>query len=77
MRIYINKMILDILQIIFASILIAAILLQSKGTGLGAAFGGSGNIYRTKRGAEKILFGLTIAMAVLFFAVSISRLFLN
>ncbi|MDP1709712.1 MAG: preprotein translocase subunit SecG [Candidatus Komeilibacteria bacterium] len=70
-------MLLDILQIIFASILVAAILLQSKGTGLGAAFGGGGNIYRTKRGAEKILFGTTIAMAILFFAVSLFRLFLS
>ena len=69
-------MILDILQIIFAIILIGSILLQSKGTGLGAAFGGSGAIYRTKRGAEKIIFYATIGAAVLFFAVSLARLWL-
>ncbi len=69
-------MILDILQIIFAVILVGSILLQSKGTGLGAAFGGGGNIYRTKRGAEKIIFYATIAAAVLFFATSLARLWL-
>ena len=69
-------MILNLIQIIAAIILIAAILMQSKGTGLGAAFGGSGNIYRTKRGAEKIIFYATIAAATLFFATSLARLWL-
>lgn len=69
-------MFFDIIQIILAAILVAAILLQSKGTGLGAAFGGGGNLYRTKRGAEKMLYFTTIAVAVLFFGVSLVRLFL-
>jgi len=42
----------NILQIIFAVVLTAAILLQARGSGLGNAFGGGGNIYRTKRGAD-------------------------
>ena len=45
----------NILQIIFAVVLTAAILLQARGSGLGNAFGGGGNIYRTKRGAEQLL----------------------
>ncbi len=69
-------MILDILQVILASLLVAAILLQSQGTGLGAAFGGGGSIYRTKRGAEKIIFRGTIALAVAFFGLSLARLFI-
>lgn len=69
-------MFFDFIQIILAAILVAAILLQSKGTGLGAAFGGGGNLYRTKRGAEKMLFYTTIAVAALFFGVSLVRLFL-
>lgn len=69
-------MIFDILQVIFASLLVAAILLQSQGTGLGAAFGGGGSIYRTKRGAEKIIFRGTIALAVIFLGLSLARLFI-
>lgn len=61
-----------ILQIITSASLMAAILLQAKGTGLGRAWGGGGEFYRSKRGVEKILFRLTIALAVLFFIVSIA-----
>lgn len=50
----------------------AAILLQAKGTGLGRAWGGGGEFYRSKRGVEKVLFRLTIALAVLFFIISIA-----
>jgi len=60
----------NILQIIFAVVLTAAILLQARGSGLGNAFGGGGNIYRTKRGAEKFLFNATIVTSILFFAIA-------
>lgn len=60
-------------QIILAILLIAGIMLQARGTGLGAAFGGGGNVYRTKRGAEKKLFQLTIVIAVLFFGVALAN----
>jgi len=59
-------MILNIIQICLALILIIVILVQNKGTGLGAAFGGEGNIYRTKRGLEKSLHISTIVLSVLF-----------
>ncbi len=51
------------LQAIVALVLIAVILLQQKGTGLGGAFGGEGNVYRTRRGFERSLFILTIVLA--------------
>lgn len=58
-----------------AALLTAVILLQSKGTGLGGVFGGGeGNIYRTKRGAEKVLFIGTIVLAVLFFGTAFASL---
>lgn len=57
-----------IIQIISAVLLIAAILMQQRGTGLGSAFGGGSEIYRTKRGVEKILFISTIVLSVLFLA---------
>jgi len=66
-------MILNVVQIILAVLLIAAILLQARGTGLGAAFGGGGNVYRTKRGVEKKLFHLTIVVSILFFGVALAN----
>jgi len=63
---------LNIIQIIISIALIALILLQARGAGLGGIFGGSdSSIYRTRRGVEKTLFNLTIAVAVAFFVVSI------
>ncbi len=60
-------------QIGLAGILVAAILLQNKGTGLGGVFGGGeGNVYRTKRGAEKVLFIGTIVTAILFFGAALA-----
>lgn len=49
----------------------AAILMQNRGAGLSNVFGGSGAIYRTKRGFEKWLFYATIFFAVLFVGLSI------
>ncbi|MEI6288196.1 MAG: preprotein translocase subunit SecG [bacterium] len=64
-------MILDIIQIIIGIMLIICILLQNRGSGLGSAFGGEGNIYRTRRSLEKVIFQATIVLAVLFFVVAI------
>jgi len=65
--------ILPIIQVISAVLLVIAVLLQQKGSGLGAAFGGSSNIYSTKRGVEKVLFRFTIVISVVFFGVSLLR----
>ena len=58
--------ILTIIQIITSILLVIFILLQAKGTGLGAAFGGEGNIYRTRRGLEKGLYISTIITGIIF-----------
>jgi len=63
--------IIIIVQILISISLIAVILLQAKGTGLGRAFGGGGEFYRSKRGIEKILFRVTIILAVLFLISSL------
>jgi len=47
-------------------LLVGAILLQQRGSGLGGIFGGGGESYHTKRGFEKILFTSTIILATLF-----------
>lgn len=58
--------IFHIITVVSVVIMVITILLQSQGTGLGTTFGGEGNSYRSKRGAEKIIFNLTIVMAVVF-----------
>ena len=62
----------NIIQIVSAVILIILILLQSRGVGLGSAFGGEGNVYRTKRGLEKNIFIATIIFSVIFLASSLA-----
>ena len=71
------KNILYIFQIIVSLLLIAVIMLQQKGSGLGAAFGGDSAVYRTKRGAEKFLFRATIVLAALFLISALVSLFLT
>lgn len=68
------KNILNIIQIIIAGFLITAILLQSRGAGLSTAFGGEGNVYRTKRGFEKNLFIATIVLSVIFLGLALANI---
>lgn len=49
-----------------AILMIIAILLQQRGASLGAGFGGSGELYTTRRGFDKNLFEVTIILAVIF-----------
>lgn len=54
-------------QIILSIILGASILLQQTGAGVGGAFGGGDESMRsTRRGMEKVLFYLSIIVAILF-----------
>jgi preprotein translocase subunit SecG len=66
------KFILSVVQIALAVLLICAVLLQQRGVGLSATFGGEGNIYRTKRGLEKGLFIATIVLSILFFGAALA-----
>lgn len=70
------KTALVVLQITLSVVLTLSILLQSKGVGLSETFGGTGNVYSTKRGAEKFLFMTTIVCAVLLVANSLAFLFI-
>lgn len=65
---------LSIGQIVLAIALILVIMMQVKGGGLGGIFGQADTVYRTKRGVEKTLFQLTIALAVLFVVISVVTL---
>lgn len=61
-------------EIIIAILLIASILLQHQGAGLGGTFGGEGNFYRSRRGVEKALFFFTIILSVLFAVVAVVKI---
>ena len=58
--------ILGLGQIIVSVALIAAILLQNRGTGLSGTFGGDSAVYRSRRGIERRLWQFTIVLLVLF-----------
>ncbi len=68
--------VLSIIEIILGIFLIVVILLQQKGSGLGAAFGGASTVYSSKRGIEKTLHNITIVTAILFFGVGFLHLFI-
>lgn len=71
------RLFIPIAQIVISVLLVGAILLQQRGTGLSATFGGEGNVYRTKRGLEKTIFTATIVLAVLFFAAALLNVILS
>ncbi len=70
--------VLPYIQIVLSLILIAGIVLQQRGAGLGGAFGGDNfsTTFYKRRGAEKFLFNTTIVIAILFVCASALRLFL-
>ncbi len=67
---------LNTLEIVTGILLSLAILLQHRASGLSATFGGGGSTYVQRRGAEKVLFQLTIWLAVAFFAIAVAILYL-
>ena len=60
----------SILMMVFAGILVAVILLQTRGSSAGL-FGQSDGSYRSRRGIEQILFRLTIILIILFVGVAV------
>ncbi len=63
---------LQLAQILMAVAVATAILLQARGTGLGATFGGESTAYRSRRGIERTLFRLTIVLIVVFVLISVA-----
>ena len=65
-------MVLNVAIIIVSVALIASVLLQSKGVGLGGLAGGdSGGVYTQRRGIEKVMFYITIALSVVFLLLAL------
>lgn len=71
------KTTLLILQIAISLTLTTLILLQAKGVGLGRAWGGGGEFYKSRRGVEKIVFQLTVLFVIAFLISSIANLLVS
>lgn len=67
---------LAIIHTIVTILLILAILSQNRSSGLSATFGGTGDFYVEKRGAEKILYNATLVLAFLFVGLSLLAIFI-
>jgi len=67
--------IFQIALIITSIALILSIVLQSKGVGLGGLTGQDvGGVFSARRGIEKILFSITIVLAVVFVALVLATI---
>lgn len=62
---------LNIAEIIISIVLILVLLVQSRGAGFNGTFNSDSSVYRSRRGVEKTLYQLTIALAIIFALVSI------
>ena len=63
---------LQLAQFVLAVLVIGAVLLQVRNSGLGSSMGGSDSSFFTeRRGLDRLLFNLTVAASVVFFLVSI------
>jgi preprotein translocase subunit SecG len=66
---------LDYALIIISALLIASVILQSKGAGLGGLSGSdAGSVFTARRGIERTLFWITIVLSVVFFGLVITLL---
>jgi preprotein translocase subunit SecG len=69
---------LNIGLIITSIALIASVILQSKGAGLGGLTGAdTGGVFSARRGIEKTLFRVTIGLSVLFFGLAIASVIIT
>jgi protein translocase SecG subunit len=64
-----------ILQIFFLILSVIFILMQNRGAGLSSTFGGSDEVYLTRRGIEKWIVNLTTLCIVLFLIFRIIALY--
>lgn len=63
-----------IIQIIISILLSTTILLQNRGSGLSATFGGDFSSFQTKRGLEKFLFTTTVVLGIGFIANALATI---
>lgn len=56
----------QITTFVSAILSVVLILLQQRGASLGAGFGGSGELFTTRRGLDKSMFSATIILVIIF-----------
>lgn len=62
-------------QIFISVLLTVSILLQNRGAGLSATFGGDSGGYYTKRGFDKFLYWSSVVLSVLFLVVAVGNVY--
>lgn len=68
----------DIALIITSIALIASVVVQNKGVGLGGLTGAdSSSVFSARRGIERTLFYITIGLSVLFFILTIATVIVS
>ncbi|MFH1547452.1 MAG: preprotein translocase subunit SecG [bacterium] len=67
------KKVITVAQVVVAILVVISILLQNRGEGMGTFLGGGGEVFRSRRGFEKVLYYLTIVLSVLLVALSIAN----
>ncbi len=69
---------LDIALIIVSIALVASVVLQNKGVGLGGLTGSdTGGVFTQRRGIEKTLFYITIGLSVLFIILTLVTVYVT
>ena len=62
---------LNVAQIVISLVVVALILMQTRGTGFASGYSADTSIFRTRRGLERTVFHLTITVGVVFVIMSI------
>ena len=60
-----------VVEAFVAALLVLCILVQHRVSGLTSTFGGSGAVYVQRRGAEKVIYKLTVLFSIAFFAIAV------
>lgn len=60
------KQLFSIISVVSSILMIISILTQNRGQSLGISFGGDSSSYRSKRGAELVLYNATILFGLIF-----------
>lgn len=68
---------LRVFEVLTGVAIIALILMQAKGSGISAVFGGDGGMYRSRRGVEKILHRATILLSAIFMLLALLNFLLT
>ena len=69
-----DKNIIVIAQSIISLLIVILVILQQRGTALGSAFGGSGEVYSTRRGLQKNLLWATVVLTAAFIVLAVLNL---